>query len=423
MNRILVFIAVIAASSSMLVGCKPSTSPSGGTAAQKISGVVTDANTGYPVPGAIVYLVTSDTMILKTDTVGASGVYAFTLVASGIYEIAAVQTNYETAFDSVHVVPGTDVQLDLALTPQQQHQSTGIWFHVESAVTGQGLANAMMASDGYPPSAVGFNGDVFYGAAQTGPHSFVFSAPGFTSLATTVSLIQNVTIIDTIRLFPHFDTLLCQYMFNGTAIDSSGKGHDGTLHGGTFTFDRFGIANSAIQFNGTTDYISIPSTDDLNFGQSKSFSLCFWARCRNQNGQNIRYVLRKEDSSSGTFIGYNVGITDYQFTSYYGTTAGTTTMPGEEIGIDSAWHFFVYTFDGTGAVSLYYDGQINPYYTNTDITLTHAFRGLTPNASPLMIGGDGGKLHVFKGTLDDIRIYQGALLPSEVDTLYHLNGW
>ena len=41
--------------------------------------------------------------------------------------------------------------------------------------------------------------------------------------------------------------------------DSSGNGHNGTVYGAKLTTDRHGISNSAYSFNGTSDYILIPS--------------------------------------------------------------------------------------------------------------------------------------------------------------------
>ena len=39
--------------------------------------------------------------------------------------------------------------------------------------------------------------------------------------------------------------------FNANATDESGNGNNGTVNGATLTSDRFGITNSAYDFNGS----------------------------------------------------------------------------------------------------------------------------------------------------------------------------
>ena len=51
--------------------------------------------------------------------------------------------------------------------------------------------------------------------------------------------------------------LVAWYPFNGDAIDASGNGNNGIVHGATLTTDRFGNTNAAYYFNGTTDYIEL----------------------------------------------------------------------------------------------------------------------------------------------------------------------
>jgi hypothetical protein len=55
----------------------------------------------------------------------------------------------------------------------------------------------------------------------------------------------------------HVQLLAC-YKFDGNAQDSKGTNH-GTVNGATLTSDRFGKANSAYSFNGTSNYIAIPA--------------------------------------------------------------------------------------------------------------------------------------------------------------------
>ena len=51
--------------------------------------------------------------------------------------------------------------------------------------------------------------------------------------------------------------------FNGNANDESGHGNNGTVNGATPVLDRFGNANSAYDFNGTSNFIEINSNPSI----------------------------------------------------------------------------------------------------------------------------------------------------------------
>ena len=59
---------------------------------------------------------------------------------------------------------------------------------------------------------------------------------------------------------PVISSLVAYYPFNGNANDESGNGNNGTNYGATPTIDRFGNANTAYSFNGTSNYIQIPTS-------------------------------------------------------------------------------------------------------------------------------------------------------------------
>ena len=53
------------------------------------------------------------------------------------------------------------------------------------------------------------------------------------------------------------DDLVAYYPFNGNANDESGNGNNGTIFRATLTTDRFGNANRAYSFDGSS-FISVP---------------------------------------------------------------------------------------------------------------------------------------------------------------------
>src|SRR5664279_2298442 len=69
--------------------------------------------------------------------------------------------------------------------------------------------------------------------------------------------------------------LVAWYPFNGNANDASGNGNNGVVYNATLTTDRFGNANSAYDFNGSSSYVDIPQNGILN-GLITNFTLSAW---------------------------------------------------------------------------------------------------------------------------------------------------
>jgi hypothetical protein len=70
--------------------------------------------------------------------------------------------------------------------------------------------------------------------------------------------------------------LVASYPFNGNPNDASGNNNNGTVFGASPTTDRFGNANGAYSFNGTSsNYIQVPHSTSLELG-SGPFTLSAW---------------------------------------------------------------------------------------------------------------------------------------------------
>jgi hypothetical protein len=203
--------------------------------------------------------------------------------------------------------------------------------------------------------------------------------------------------------------LVAYYPFNANANDESGNGHDGRIAGASMVTDRFGNPNSAFSFNGTSDYIKVMNSENLDF-KPKGFTLAAWVNYDNNLSDVV--VLSKHRYSYGT--GYVLGVEKNQakvFLDQYGHLATTETYS------DSQWHFIVCTYDGTTlilSVDGIQKGNQKVAYNRT-------------NTSKLCIGASennsGGINGYYSGLIDDVRIYNRALSESEIQILYHEGGW
>jgi hypothetical protein len=269
--------------------------------------------------------------------------------------------------------------------------------------------------------------------------------------------------------------LVAYYAFsNGLAIDSTSNHLDGTIHGNVApTTDRFGKPNSAMYFNGSpvyTDTLSVSPYDDmdadsssfiqvpdnslLRFATKNELSISLWskivlnpriARSLTYNYNTQLIAISKTDSFTSNQNGFEVGLIGTEVPNYVtgagaiftGVSAGLITNDNDIItqtpisstyaGIDTNWHHFVFITSANFAKT-YVDGIVVDSTGGTD---------LFDNTNPLLIGKANPDLRHdidymepdniynyisgFTGYLDDIRIYNRTLTPTEVVALYHLS--
>lgn len=199
-----------------------------------------------------------------------------------------------------------------------------------------------------------------------------------------------------------------------SAIDNSGYGRTGSLTATTWGTGRIG---GAIDLNGTTSFVSVPHDIAMSsavFDTSSNFTLEAWAFPR--IWANWASIINKADSGCWSHTTNGMWASDQGgFTCAMGIGPGTCNPTGSIIMINNRpdlniWHHVVCTADGT-TLRMFVNGvQIGNGVAIS--TLTHARGG---NTQPITIGrrcvGCGPS---FNGLIDDVRIYDRALSPSEI---------
>ncbi len=159
--------------------------------------------------------------------------------------------------------------------------------------------------------------------------------------------------------------LVALYPFSGNADDISGNGYNGNLrNGATFSADRFGNPNAALELDGINDFVEILHAGKLGSRAAFSFVLYF-----NSQSAAIQTLLGKRNqanSSNAQFqvfinwsqepgVGYGHSYTNNtecsnvftQYNVYLNTGIGSVNL--------NQWHCVVGTFDGT-TQKIYLDG-------------------------------------------------------------------
>ena len=210
--------------------------------------------------------------------------------------------------------------------------------------------------------------------------------------------------------------LYLSYPFNGNANDASTAGNNGTVqNSATLTADRYGAANSAYTFNGSTQYISTATASAAPGPQN--FSISVWFKTSSAGGMLVGYG----SSQTGASAMYDRHI--YMTNAgqiYYGIYSGSVqTLSTATSYADGNWHHVVATTSTTAGSYLFVDGAV----VAADITMTTS-QNFGANGywrvgyDNLAAWTNAPTNPYFSGSLDDVAVYNTALTASQVYTLY-----
>ena len=245
------------------------------------------------------------------------------------------------------------------------------------------------------------------------------------SVLLTALAIAGFAVTSLAQTVPNYvptNGLVGWWPFNGNATDESINTNDGTVNGATLTADRFGNANSAYSFNGTSNYILINNT--LLSGSYQSYSISYWFK--KSNGTNIGTQAAINDRISTTsgykyYSNFNIYFPGYPaqncMASQNSSTVSCVIATSNNMS-NGAWNNVIISFDASiNAAKIYYNGNLEgtTNFTSNSWPLTNnpTFFGASPFAT-----GDEQWLN---GQLDDIGIWNRALTQQEITTLYNGN--
>jgi hypothetical protein len=214
--------------------------------------------------------------------------------------------------------------------------------------------------------------------------------------------------------------LVGRWKMDGNAKDATPYAHNGTVSGATLTTDRKGRANSAYDFSGTSQYITIPdNTDDKP--TTTGLSVSVWVKPSSLTVDKQRiisttegggYVLSLNETSSSQCSALTVC-----FGVYVNGVQRATEMP-KSLLTNGTWNLITATYDGT-TIKLYLDGVLkNSSNWTGSMTYTGSIPlciGAEPGTSSCTDGGSG--FANFYGAMDDARIYKRAITLAEVKAL------
>ncbi|MDY0286432.1 MAG: LamG-like jellyroll fold domain-containing protein [Bacteroidales bacterium] len=211
------------------------------------------------------------------------------------------------------------------------------------------------------------------------------------------------------------DSLKAHWPFNRNAQDESAFSHHGDPYGAALCNDRFGLANSAFDFDGVDDFIQIPNSSDLNFAES--FSISFWFRMDGL-GPTLKdnWSIIKQNTTYRKNSNYDIYVDTLNYKLHcsvgYGDDTYSTVSSLASVN-DAAWHHGVMVVNTTTmTLSLYFDNALAEVAPLTgDVT--------TWTTKDVYLGVWKKDNNYFNGAIDDIRMYSKALLVNEIDALFN----
>ena len=215
--------------------------------------------------------------------------------------------------------------------------------------------------------------------------------------ATTTVLVKNFNATT--------GNLVAYYPFTGNYNDLSGNQLHGVPSGTVIVADRNGVPDGACYFNGGAQNVEVPNSPKLNFQDAITLS-CWFNAARLSDKET--FLL-----SHGSWQNrWKVSFTPDKYMRWTVNTAITIAdldAPTPFV-IDSFYHITV-TYDGA-LMAIYVNGNLSAYKPLTGKIRTTSLSFLMGQ----MLATDA--TYNFKGVIDEVKVFDYALVPTAAATLY-----
>jgi len=214
--------------------------------------------------------------------------------------------------------------------------------------------------------------------------------------------------------------LMLYFPFDGSLYDSSGNNNHGTANYLSYTADKWENPNSAYLLNGVNNYITVPNSASLN--PVHQLTIAFWLRVDSIQS-NYMEIITKCGPVYGYFNNREYLIDTKQNYELWYPQLKSAGDGGGMHELDSGhhsyyvgqWNYFTFIVDRVNhRMQIYADGVL------TEET-NDSYSSFNVNSFPLIIGWSQEDLYEhtpLRAAIDNVRIYNKALTPSQVYSLY-----
>lgn len=195
--------------------------------------------------------------------------------------------------------------------------------------------------------------------------------------------------------------LVAEYHFEDNAIDTSGKGNNGAVHGATFIEGKNG---KSLSFDGSNDCVKIP--DSMSLNPVSGITLEVWIKVDKKTTRSHSILSKMEYLQESGYELYIMPKNKPRFSLISGGVK--TRVDGSSIPSNS-WTQIAGTYEGNTLV-LYVNGKFEDYMEKP--------RFIFPSTRDYLWIGCWRKIDNFKGSIDEVRIYNRSLNDTEIKANY-----
>jgi len=229
---------------------------------------------------------------------------------------------------------------------------------------------------------------------------------------TSIQCLSNLTYTPT----DCSDAVAC-YPFNGNANDVSGNNHNGTVIGATLITDRKGNLNGAYQFNKSiSTKIELPNLN--TFENNGELTVSIWVKTDNLISYGTTIISTFPDVASDRFqmnINFSGSPVNTNIFDYGNITTGRLVSPASAVVFDT-WEHYVFVKSTTG-------NFMKIYKNGVEIASKTGGTSIVDKNKKILLGGSPANTEhsdqLFKGALDDLKIFNRALSTSEILIMYN----
>lgn len=210
--------------------------------------------------------------------------------------------------------------------------------------------------------------------------------------------------------------------FTGNVTDASGNGNVVSVSGPTLTTDRFGTPNSAYNFDGVNDFMTIALGSGMK--PQYPFSFSCWIKLISTNPTvSTNFVFCNDYTAPGTnYYGaiFNVPATGtLQANVGDGGTTGPSSRKSKTANTplnQGTWHHIAGVVSSATSMKLYVDcAEVPGTYSGSGAGLVYSQTGI----GNIGRGNGGGGQYYLNADLDEMRFYDRVLTEDEIDALYY----
>ncbi|MCX9028215.1 MAG: carboxypeptidase regulatory-like domain-containing protein [Candidatus Methanoperedens sp.] len=385
-----------------------------------ISGTVIDANSKLAIQNSIV---TDGTRSATTDQ---NGNYTISNVPPGTYSVTASASGDQSSTQSgITVKAILTSTVDFDLIPYIDIDSPNLTA-ISSSNINSTFATISWTTNEASDTRVEYGTTTSYGSATTLDSNMVTSHSRTLSGLTASNLYHYMvkskdaagnlaTSADqTFTTSAPDSSLIASWKLDEnagrTAYDSSGNSNDGTIIGAIWTYGKMG---SGLNFDGINDYIDAGNKADFQI--TGAISMEGWIKINDLSVTSSLFGRGHGLSSgnNGYFLSYYASTKSLYFDTYSTTTRDALYRANAII--DNNWHHIAVTWDGTTSSNgkkMYIDGVLVAQKTSSIASMgnpSYNFR----------IGMDSTNDRPAKANIDEVKIYNRALLASEIIADYN----